>query len=272
MSIHQKIAVEVVKMENFVRVLGSADWHVTEMNDHSCYTVNDAFLVDACPSVVMCLLAQKVDPVLPNTVLFTHMHADHYMGLAPLLLYWRVRKSSLAELTIAGPKETVRAGFERAMHYVFHDSEDISEEISGYPTILELGDGDSFEANGFRVDALSADHAVPGLCYKLTDSATGRSVGFSGDTKYKDAFRTFFSGADLLLYEVSFGAEPVGANNETCRHSSAHEAIRVGEEASIRNLLLTHTYEPKRSATLEMAREKLLIPVNWAIPGCTFPF
>lgn len=37
------------------------------------------------------------------------MHCDHYMGLAPLLHYWRVcRDRDLGELTIVGPKATVR--------------------------------------------------------------------------------------------------------------------------------------------------------------------
>lgn len=259
-------------MYNFVRVLGSADWLVTAMNDHSCYTVNDTVMVDASPSVVVTLLAQKVDPIELNTVLFTHMHSDHCMGLAPLLLYWRVRKSSLGELTIAGPKETVRAGFERALHYVFHDSEDIWDEIREYPTIVELSDGDRFETKDFFVDVISSDHAVPGLCYRLTDKSTGHTVGFTGDTRYRNVFGDFFHNADLLLHEVSFGARLMENINKSCRHSSAQEAVQVSKEAAVRHLLLTHAYEPKRDAALAAAREKLQIPVDWALPGCVFPF
>ena len=46
--------------ENFIRVLGSADWHQTAFNDHSCYTVDDRILIDACPSVVTQLLERGV--------------------------------------------------------------------------------------------------------------------------------------------------------------------------------------------------------------------
>ena len=38
--------------QSFIRVLGSADWHQTAYNDHSCYTICDKILIDACPSVI----------------------------------------------------------------------------------------------------------------------------------------------------------------------------------------------------------------------------
>ena len=89
--------------EPFVRVLGTADWHQTTHNDHSCYTVSDRILIDACPSVVTQLQEAGVEPLDVRLVLMTHMHCDHYMGLAPLMHYWRVcRQTDLSGLTMPG--------------------------------------------------------------------------------------------------------------------------------------------------------------------------
>lgn len=257
---------------SFVRVLGSADWQPTKNNDHSCYTVNDRLLVDACPSVVVNLLSQDVDPVALTTVCFTHMHADHYMGLAPLLLYWRVRKGSLGEMTIVGPKETVREGFERALNFAFHDSRDISEEIAQMPVILELEGEAGFETPDFSARVMNSDHAVPGLCYRMTDRHSGHSVGFTGDTRYQPEFGAFFRDVDLLVHEMSFGAEPLNAANEICRHSGAREAVRVCRETRAKHLMLTHAYQPKREAGVALAREQLDIPVDWAMPGSVLSY
>lgn len=257
----------------FVRVLGSADWLQTRRNDHSSYTVNDRIMVDACSGIVQNLLEQEVDPIELSTICFTHMHADHYMGLAPLLLYWRVRKGSFGEMTIIGPKATVRAGFERAVNFVFHDSRDFRAEVRELPTIVEIGGSGSYETGDFRIEAIDADHAVPALCYRLTDKKTGRCVGFSGDTRYLPGFGEFFRDVDMLVHEVSFGStECTEENNGLCRHSSSFDAARVCRESGAKKLLCSHTTLTRREDALRVAKEHVNVPVEWAMPYNCFEF
>ena len=136
--------------EPFVRVLGSADWHQTAHNDHSCYTVSDRILIDACPSVVTQLQEAGVDPLDVHLVLVTHMHCDHYMGLAPLMHYWRVcRQTDLSGLTIAGPRETVQDYVDFTLRFVFRDKLDAC--VTRMPRILPLGEGDTLHHAGYAV-------------------------------------------------------------------------------------------------------------------------
>lgn len=251
----------------FVRVLGSADWQPTKNNDHSCYTLCDKLLIDVCPSAMMALLNQDIDPISVSTICFTHMHADHYMGLPALLLHWRVRTASLGGLTIVGPKATVRESVERAINFVFHDSRNFGAEVAQMPNIVELEGESVYETDDFIIAAMDSDHAVPGLCYNITHKASGKHVGFTGDTRYLPAFESFFRNADMLLHECSFGGGPVDpAVNAGCRHASAREAVTVCRQANVGKLLLTHTYEPNREAALEYAGANLDIPVEWATP------
>ena len=258
--------------ENFIRVLGSADWHQTAFNDHSCYTVDDRILIDACPSVVTQLLERGVDPLDVPVVCMTHMHCDHYMGLAPLLHYWRVcRNTDLSGLTIVGPKATVRRGEQRTLEFVFQ--EELPDCVTRMPEIVELAGDCEIAAPGYRIRVTDSDHAVPGLCYRITDAETGHSVGFTGDTRYRECFPEFFGGVELLLHEASFGGGPLDpVENARCRHSSALEAVKVCAEGGVKRLLLTHAYEPKRESALKTARAGLTIAVDWAIPGSVFPF
>ena len=258
--------------EPFVRVLGSADWHQTAHNDHSCYTVSDRILIDACPSVVTQLQEAGVDPLDVHLVLVTHIHCDHYMGLAPLMHYWRVcRQTDLSGLTIAGPRETVQDYVDFTLRFVFRNKLDAC--VTRMPRILPLGEGDTLHHAGYAVHVHEADHAVPARSYRLVHEESGRSVGFTGDTRYQQSLPGFFRDVDLLLHEVSLGAGPVDpVHNAGCRHSSAQEAVRVCRESGARRLLLTHCYEGKRQTALDEARRLLDRSVDWAMPGSVFPF
>ena len=258
--------------EPFVRVLGSADWHQTAHNDHSCYTVSDRILIDACPSVVTQLQEAGVGPLDVHLVLVTHMHCDHYMGLAPLMHYWRVcRQTDLSGLTIAGPRETVQDYVDFTLRFVFRD--ELNACVTRMPRILPLGEGDTLHHAGYAVHVHEADHAVPARSYRLVHEESGRSVGFTGDTRYQQSLPGFFRDVDLLLHEVSLGAGPVDpVHNAGCRHSSAQEAVRVCRESGARRLLLTHCYEGKRQTALDEARRLLDRSVDWAMPGSVFPF
>ena len=250
----------------FLRPLGSADWLQTKGNDNSCYTLSDRLLIDCNSALVMNLLNHDIDPLEMNTVLFTHMHIDHCMGLAGLLMYWRIQKGDLGLLTIAGPAATVRDQVMRTLDFVFHDSRDRMAEIKRLPNIIELSGDGTFDHPDFTIAYTDSDHAVPGLCYRITDKATGHTVGLSGDTLYQPKYGAFFRDVDLLAYECSYGAGPLDDFAAVCRHSSAREAAAVANESAARRLMLTHTYEPKREAALAEAQRRTSIPVLWATP------
>lgn len=251
----------------FLRVLGSSDWQPTKNNDGSSYLLNDRIMLDTGWSAAYNMICHDLDPIEPKLLCFTHMHADHYMGLTQLILYWRIKKASFGEWTIAGPKESVKAAFDRAFDYVFHDFKGLIKEEMQMPRIIELSEGDSFEAQGYKVSVISSDHSVPGLCYRFTHLETGHSIGFTGDTRYREEFGGFFKGCDLLVHEASAGAGPLKPeSNAISRHSSALEAAQVAKEARVKHLLLTHANESKREPAVQTAKSLLDIPVAWAVP------
>ncbi len=250
--------------KNYIRVLGSADWHATGNNDHSCYTIDDKILIDACPSLVPSLQAYGVEPAYISVVCFTHMHIDHCMGLPPLLHHWRVcHKSDLGDLTIIGPKANVKEMVMRAMHFVFGDQ--LEKSLIAMPKIIEVEGNVQLEIPGYQIQVMDSDHAVPGLCYRIKNTESGHVIGLTGDTAYLPASGAFFANVDLLVHECSYGGKPAPVP-DVPRHSGAPEAVRVCNEANVKRLLLTHTYEPNRKAAMEVATSHLSIPVEWAMP------
>lgn len=256
----------------YVRVIGSSDWLQEPGDDHSCYTVNDRVLVDACPSVVQQLLTRGIDPTSIKTVCFTHLHCDHYMGLAPLLFYWRVRLGTYAPFTIIGPKATIRAAVDRALNYIYHDSDSIWDEVDALPTIIEIEDEGCVELEDLVITTAASNHAVPGLCYRFTDKANGHAACFSGDTWKREQLGEFFADADLLIHECSCGAGVMTEENNPGGHSSGHDVVSVCKEAKPKRLLLTHAGMGNRLPAMVICKNELDIPVDWAIPGRIYEY
>lgn len=262
-----------MKETPFLRVLGSADWLPTKNNDGSCYLLNDRIMIDTGWSAAFNMICHDLDPITPKLLCFTHMHADHYIGLTQLILYWRIKKSSFGEWTIAGPKQSVKGAIERAFQYVFHDFEGLIQDEMEMPRIMELSEGESFEAQGYNVLVMASDHSIPGLCYRFTHLETGDSIGFTGDTSYRDTFGEFFKRCDLLVHEVTAGEGPLNLNaNAISKHSSAQEAAQVAKDAQVKYLLLTHANESRRETAVEAAKLLLDIPVAWAHPFSVVDF
>lgn len=255
----------------YLRVLGSSNWCPTPGCDSSSYTVSDKLMIDTGWYSVPNMLNHGLEPLNMPLVLFTHMHADHAMGLPQLLLYWRVHnKGDIRPLTLAGPKEMLRDTYLKAFSYAFYDAPDARPDY-GEPTLMELSGGDSFVYNGLKIETLSSLHAVAGLVYRITDLESGRVLCVSGDTAYRAEYGPFFRDCDLLLHEASMGRGPVNpARNADCRHSSAYEAVQVAKEARAKHLVLTHAPLPNRAPALEQAKELLDIPVDWAEPHRVF--
>ncbi len=250
----------------FVRILGASDATASAGCDHTSFTVGDRILVDVCPTATLSLLGAQVDPTSLEAICFTHLHADHCMGLAPLLENIWFKHRSLSHLTIYGPKATLRRVYDAVCGF-FTACDPRSPLLTPGPTLVELQGGETFDIGGFTVSAMESDHAVPGLCYTFTDNATGRRIGATGDTRYIPAFADFFADVDLLLHECSYGAGPLPEGNAVNRHASAREAVRVAEECRAKQLLLIHCREEWRQEALDYAAAHASMPVSWATPG-----
>ncbi len=253
----------------FVRILGASDATASVDCDHTCFTVGDRILVDVCPTATLALLRAGIDPTRLEAICFTHLHSDHCMGLAPLLEHIWFKKRSLAHLKIYGPQATLRRVYE-AMQGFFAACDSHGERLAPEPELMELEGNTRFELCGYTVRTMDSMHAVPGLCYTFTDTATGKIIGTTGDTCYLPAFADFFRDADLLLHECSYGAGPLPDGNARNRHSSAREAVQTAMEAGVGHLLLIHCREGWRADAIAYAAAHLTIPSEWAVPGMLY--
>ena len=231
-----------------------------------------------------------------TAILFTHFHADHYIGaigfLRTLSMLGRERP-----LDLYGPRPAKRL----LDVMLFTGSEPLTFDVG----IHEVEPGEKVRRAGCDLVPYAAAHRVPSLGWVVAEdprpgrfhperamalgvsegplfgelqhgrpvSAGGRTVRpeevvepprpgrrlvVSGDTRPCPATVEAARDADLLIHDSTFG-DTEQARAEETMHSTAREAGRVAREAGVRRLVLTHLstrYDQDPSPLLQQAAEE----------------
>lgn len=227
-----------------IMCLGSMDCFPVKGNDSTSYVIDGHILLDTGYSTVPNLLNAEIDPLKIDTVLFTHLHYDHYAGLSQLLYYVYLHgcKNLSDRLTVIGPPEQLDEIVRLAVDYFRTEAPEmsvLSEERVGTPKIIKLDDEGSIDIGDIHVDYISSQHSVKGRCFRLTDK-DGHTAGFTGDTHNIPGLIPLFTDVDILFHEASYGAKEASPD-EVNGHSSAHDCGRVAAECRVKKLVIVHT-------------------------------
>ncbi|MFS8650591.1 MAG: MBL fold metallo-hydrolase, partial [Caldibacillus sp.] len=91
------------------------------------------------------------------------------------------------------------------------------------------------EIGPFTIHFLETNHSVP--CFALRIEADGKSLVYTGDSAYTDAFIDFVRDADLLLSECNFYD---GMDGSTAGHMNSKDAATIAAKGNVKQLVLTH--------------------------------
>ena len=80
-------------------------------------------------------------------------------------------------------------------------------------------------------------HPTPAYATRVTETATGAVLVYSGDTGPNPALVELARGADLLLIESAFRDHP---DNAPDLHLSGRQAAEIAAEAGVGSVLITH--------------------------------
>lgn len=164
------------------------------------------FLFDAGSGVERQLRAAGLPISGPAALFLTHLHSDHTLGLADLILTsWVMRR--LVPFPVYGPPGTAAM----VDHLTAAYAEDIrirtdglEHEVAGAwrVTVHEIGPGVAFDSGGVRVTAIPVRHGNWPVAFGYRIDAPGRVIVISGDTRPSDSLEVAARGVDVLVHEA----------------------------------------------------------------------
>ena len=214
--------------------------------DSPCFLVNNRYLFDCGFNVCGGLRDNGILPDKIRTIFFTHMHHDHYIGLAGLLFYFihnhaihpEMGRVPLDELTILGPADDVERVVNLACDFLQMDK---YYTHLPRPKVVGLTPGDTFETDDLIVRTAAARHPVQALSYRIEEKG-GSALAASGDSAYNPHTRELYRGCVALIHDCTMGLNQNLEPPETRKngHSNLYEAVQCAAEAGIPTLFPVH--------------------------------
>ncbi len=192
------------------------------------FVLDDKFVFDFGPHSLESLLERKLDPNRIRTVFITHMHLDHYAGVAELLWYRSIYRAK-NRLTIVGPKG-IRKNTQSLARLLNTPPQWYSEQIDVNTDYVEDSDTDFVKVYHSR-------HTIPCTSYRI--EYRGRTIFYSGDTGYSDEVVEGAKGVDYLIHELTY-TDKDRQSADHWGHSTWGDVMRVFEESGAKHLLPVH--------------------------------
>ncbi len=210
-------------------------------------------------------------------IFFTHMHADHFLGVIGLL----------RTMGLQGREEPITLWGPVGSRQILHDAVNLGvERVPFQISIHELEAGDRVEREEYDIVAYRTQHGGRSLGYAVVEHdrlgrfhpdrarelgvpegplfgklhrgetvvvdgreirpedvvgppRPGRKVVYTGDTRPARRTIEIARGADLLIHDATFADDEADRARAT-NHSTAREAAEVARRAGVMRLVLTH--------------------------------
>jgi ribonuclease BN (tRNA processing enzyme) len=215
-----------------------------------------AYVVDAGAGIMRRAAAAAARHGVPGlkaqaigTVLLTHLHSDHTIGLADVIhTGWVMERTQ--PLRLLGPPGTVAM----AGHLTEAYRADIENRTTGLQphtpdgwrvAATDITPGVVLRDSNVTVTAFPVPHDGWAVSYGYRFEAGGRVIVVSGDTRPSDAVVTACNGCDVLVHEVYSGAGLATRPADWQRyhrdaHTSTAELAQIAGRARPKLLVLYH--------------------------------
>lgn len=230
-----------------ITIIGDSTCIPDVRREVACFLINGKNLVDTGWCAALRMREHGFDPLALESIILTHFHQDHYIGLPQLLFYIGLRKRPGPPLNLVGPSEHLQRVVEATDAFL---------QIPRFPELavnrklVPLAAGGNYETPELRFDTFAANHVSgknnieQALVYKVTDKASGACAVFTGDTHHHPPIAKFAKGAALLIHDGS--------------HTAPKEAARIAQQAGVGKLVLIH-YSRNRAAKM-LVEAKAVFP------------
>lgn len=156
-------------------------------------------LLDCGATALTALKREAIDPGSIGLVALSHLHGDHFGGLAWLILDGRAAGRT-NPLVIAGPPTTSER-LERIFEATYPSA--AAAELPFELHFVELSERTPCDLGPVRVTPFEVIHESGAPAYALRVEYGGKVIAYSGDTEWTDSLLDAARGADLFVCECN---------------------------------------------------------------------
>ncbi len=232
-----------------IKFLGNWSSHIGANHRNSSVIIDDKVVIDFGPHSMESLLERGIDPEKIDTVLISHMHLDHFMGL-PELLWYRGSARTKNTLTVMGPK-----GIKNTMEQIMKL---VNTPVNGrYEINVEYVEEKKLDF----ISVYQGNHIIPDNVYRL--DYPGASIVYTGDTAYSQNVVKAAEDVDYLLHEMTY-TDADAETAEFWKHSTYSSVLSVMLQSHCRYLVPTHLTQASFDLVVEQSKrvEQIIAPVK----------
>lgn len=215
-------------------VVGCGDAFGSGGRLQTCYHVDTGsgcFLIDCGATTLIGFNRLGLDFNAVETILISHLHGDHFAGVAWWLLHAQLVSKRTTPLTIAGPVG-IEARFTAMAEALFPGSTAVTRR---FPlSFREYSAQQPITIGPLVATAFEVRHPSGAPPYALRIETAGRVLAFTGDTEWVDALIPAGRDADLYIMEC------YGFDGDTRYHMNWRAIEQHLPAIGARRVLLTH--------------------------------
>lgn len=177
----------------------------------------------------------------------SHLHGDHFAGLALLLLAAREEEGRTSPLNLVGPPQ-LGPRVRDLLRALYAES-----NPDQWPFPLQyhsLAPGSSIVVLGRTIRSFAAHHMHDGTAMCLRIESQGKVIAFSGDTGPLAPLAEVSDNADLFICECTLAEAPPLAD---ARHLTVADIARLRPGWNSRRVVLTHLSAESRRAAAALS-------------------
>ena len=242
-----------------MHILGCGDAFGSGGRNQSGYLVeadDKLFLLDCGPTTLLAMKRAGFDPQRLDAILLSHLHGDHFGGIAFFFLEYLYLQPRREPLAIAGPPGTEAKV--RTLFQLMYGSAADEKEIPPARFVV-LQPDEPANVNGIAVAPFRVPHQSDAISLGLKVGYGGKQILFSGDSLWTESFVDLAHGVDLFLCECSFYRQQPGM------HVNYQSLTANLDRLRCKKLVLTHLGEEmlarRNELSLAVAEDGMVIEI-----------
>ena len=258
----------------------------------------ELLLFDCAEGTQRQMVKAKLSPLKIDAIFITHLHGDHFLGLAGLVQTMSLmgRERKLEVYCPRGEGERIES-YLQIPHYT------LTFEVA----VRELEPGEELKRRKYRILTSDVEHSVPSLAYALVEnkrpgkfypekavalgvkpgpdfsrlksgesirlrdgsvvkseqvtgpSRAGRKIVYAGDTRPCKSIIELARDADVLIHDCTLSDELADKAAENA-HSIPSEAAEVAKQANVKQLVLLHVSPRYKDDSILLKQAQRIFP------------